>query len=158
VINLDKGAHVMGRHSIRAVSATVAATAALGSLTGAAVAAPAVHVDRVALTIKSDTQHAKKDANGKWHDAYLPAAFSATTGDKVVVTIRNHDPAPHTFTAKKLGLNVVVKPGSAAHPSVTTFTFTAPKAGSYTWQCLANCDPWAMNHLGFMKGLVTVRA
>ena len=81
----------MGKHSIRAVSATVAATAALASLTGTAVAAPAVHVDRVALTIKSDTQHAKKDANGKWHDAYLPAAFSARTGDKVVVTIRNYD-------------------------------------------------------------------
>jgi plastocyanin len=148
----------MGRHSIRAVSATVAVTAALASLTGTAVAAPSLHVDRVALTIKSDTQHAKKDANGKWHDAYLPAAFSVRTGDKVVVTIRNYDPAPHTFTAKKLGLNVVIKPGSAAHPSVMTFTFTAPKAGRYTWQCLANCDPWAMNHLGFMKGLVTVRA
>src|SRR4051812_39844505 len=148
----------MGANSIRAISATVAAMAALVSLTGAAVAAPAVHVDRVGLTIKSDTEHAKKDANGKWHDAYLPAAFSATTGDKVVVTVRNYDAAPHTFTSKKLGLNVVIKAGSAAHPSVTTFTFFAPRAGSYTWQCLANCDPWAMNHLGFMKGVVTVRA
>src|SRR5689334_11112510 len=82
--------------------------AALAAITGTAVAAPAAHVDRVALTIESDTQHGKKDAKGKWHDAYLPAAFSATTGDNVVVTIRNFDPAPHTFTAKKLGLNVVV--------------------------------------------------
>jgi Cupredoxin-like domain len=120
----------MGRHSFRAVSATVAATAALAAITGTAVAAPAAHVDRVALTIESDTQHGKKDAKGKWHDAYLPAAFSATTGDKVVVTIRNFDPAPHTFTAKKLGLNVVVKPGSAAHPSMTTSRSPRPRPGA----------------------------
>ena len=35
---------------------------------------------------------------------------------------------------------------------MTTFTFKAPKAGTYTWQCLGNCDSWAMNHLGFVKG------
>jgi plastocyanin len=146
------------RRTIRAVAAAAAAVAAV-SVTGAATAAPAASTtDHVALTIKSDTQHARKGPDGKWHDAYLPAAFTAKSGDTVVVTIRNYDPAPHTFTSKGLGLNVVIKKGSARHPSVTTFTFRAPKAGAYTWQCVAGCDPWAMTHLGFMEGRVTVTA
>ncbi len=143
--------------AVRATAATAAA-ALVASLAGVALAAPSPSVDRVALAIKADTQHAKKGPDGKWHDAYLPAAFSVKTGDKVVVTIRNYDPAPHTFTATKLGLNVVIKPGSGSHPSVTTLTFRAPRVGAYTWQCLGNCDPWAMNHLGFMKGRITVPA
>jgi hypothetical protein len=141
--------------SIRAVAAAAAAAIAAGT-TGAAVAAPTTHVDHISLTIKADTQHARKGPDGKWHDAYLPAAFSVKTGDKVVVGIRNYDPAPHTFTSTRLGLDVVIKPGSAVHPSVTTFTFRAPKVGTYIWQCMAGCDPWAMTHLGFMRGRVTV--
>ena len=140
---------------IRAVAAAAVGAIAV-AWTGAAVAAPAAHVDHVSLTIKADTQHARKGSDGKWHDAYLPAAFSVRSGDKVVVSIRNYDPAPHTFTAPRLGLNVVIRPGSGAHPSLTTFTFRAPKAGTYIWQCAAGCDPWAMAHLGFMRGRVTV--
>jgi hypothetical protein len=41
---------------------------------------------------------------------------------------------------------------------VTTFSFAAPAAGTYTWQCVDGCDPWAMTHLGYMKGRLTVRA
>jgi plastocyanin len=143
--------------AIRAAAA-LAVAALIAGLAGVALAASSPSVARVALTIKADTQHARKGPDGKWHDAYLPAAFSVKTGEKVVVTISNYDAAPHTFTSKKLGLNVVIKPGSRSRPSVTTFTFRAPRVGAYTWQCLANCDPWAMNHLGFMKGRVTVHA
>jgi hypothetical protein len=42
-----------------------------------------------------------------------PAAFSVKSGDKVVVTIRNYDAAPHTFTSPRLHLNVVIKTGNA---------------------------------------------
>ncbi len=113
-------------------------------------------VQAVALTIKSDTEHGRKGPDGKWHDAYLPGRFTVRAGSKIRVTISNFDPAPHTFTARGLGLNVIVRGGSATHPSATTFTFTAPKAGSYRWQCLGNCDAWAMTHVGFMAGIVRV--
>jgi plastocyanin len=146
------------RSTIRAVAVAAAAAVSVASLAGVATAAPAAKVDHVSLAIKSDTEHARKGPDGKWHDAYLPAAFAARSGDRVVVRIKNYDPAVHTFTAQKLGLNVVVKPGSATHPSLTTFTFTAPRAGSYTWQCVGACDLWAMSHLGFMKGRITVTA
>ena len=146
------------RFAVRAAAVAAVAAALAAPLAVPATAAPSPTVDRVALAIKADTQHARKGPDGKWHDAYLPAAFSVKRGDKVVVTIRNYDPAPHTFTSTRLGLNVMIKPGSAAHPSVTSFRFRAPRVGTYTWQCVANCDTWAMNQLGFMKGRVTVHA
>ena len=148
----------MDRNIAVRATAALTAVAVAASLIGTAAGARAVTADRVSLAIKSDTEHARRGPDGTWHDAYLPAAFSVKSGDKVVVTIRNYDAAPHTFTSQKLHLNVVIKGGSATHPSVTTFTFKAPKAGTYTWQCLGNCDSWAMNHLGFMKGRITVTA
>jgi plastocyanin len=118
-------------------------------------AAPAA----VKLTIKSDTQHGKQDAKGVWHDAYLPAAFSVKPGQKVTVTVTNFDPSPHTFTAPGLKLSFMIAAAKGAKPAATTFTFTAPtKPGSFDWFCAAGCDPWAMSHLGFMRGRVTVAA
>jgi plastocyanin len=138
------------------IAAFVAALTLAVPATSLAAPAPATaHVD---LTIKSDTEHGKKGADGKWHDAYLPAKFTIHSGQTVVVTIHNYDDAYHTFTAKRLGLNVVVRGGSATKPSVTTFTFRAGKPGTYLWHCLANCDGWAMDRVGFMAGRVTVVA
>lgn len=148
----------MRAHWTRVLVGAAAVAAITACLIGAAAAAPAGAVQHVTLMVKADTQHAKKGSDGKWHDAYLPAAFSVKVGQKVVVTIQNLDGAPHTFTSTKLGLNVLVKAASGGHPAVTTFTFRAPKVGTYTWTCLANCDPWAMNHLGFMKGRILVTA
>ena len=113
-------------------------------------------VQQVALSIKSDTEHARKGPDGKWHDAYLPAAFTVHAGSTVKVTIANYDPAVHTFTSSRLGLDVKVAPGSASRPHLTTFTFTAPRRGSYTWVCLGQCDNWAMTHRGYMTGVVRV--
>lgn len=111
----------------------------------------------VSLSIKSDEEHAKKGPEGTWHDAYLPAAFSVPAGATVRVTVHNYDEAQHTFTAPGLGVEQMIAAGSETAPSTTTFTFTAPsKKGSYEWHCMMPCDPWAMSHLGFMKGMVTV--
>ena len=122
-------------------------------------AAPARAAATVALSIKSDTQHGKQDTKGVWHDAYLPAAFSVKTGQKVTVTITNYDDAAHTFTAPGLKLSVAVAGAKAGKPSVTTVSFTAPsKAGGIDWFCAAGCDPWAMTHYGFMRGRITVTA
>jgi plastocyanin len=124
----------------------------------AAAAASQVPSESVTLAVKSDTEHAKKGSDGKWHDAFLPGNFTARSGSKVTVSISNYDTAVHTFTSSALGLNVKIAAGSAANPKVTTFSFTAPKAGNYTWMCMGNCDTWAMTHMGFMFGSVKITA
>jgi hypothetical protein len=76
----------------------------------------------------------------------------------VTVTVYNYDSSPHSFTSSALAVNVTIPAGSASRPSKTTFAFTAPSApGSYPWWCAMPCDPWAMAHDGYMRGLATVR-
>jgi plastocyanin len=123
------------------------------STAGSTGAAP----EKVSLTIKTDEEHAKKGPEGKWHDAYLPAGFTVKPGATVEVTVSNYDEAAHTFTSTGLWTNQMIAGGSATKPAKTTFTFTAPtKKGTYEWHCMMPCDPWAMSHLGYMKGAVTV--
>ena len=63
---------------------------------------------------------------------------------------------PHSFNAKGLKTNAIIMPGND-EGKLTKFTFIAPKkAGRYAWHCDPKCDPWAMKHVGFMKGFVTV--
>jgi plastocyanin len=88
-------------------------------------------------------------------------------GAEVTVTVYNYDEGPHTITAPKLGLNVTI-PGARDEengvPSKKTFTFTASKAGKFSWWCSLPCDAgqkfWDMKHPtkknGFMAGLITV--
>jgi plastocyanin len=134
-----------------------ASAVALLAAAPAALAAPRPAAS-ISIAVKSDTEHARKGADGKWHDAFLPAQFAVHSGQHVTVTVRNYDNAVHTFTSRRLGLDVALKPGSQAHPSLTTFSFVAPAAGAYTWMCMGPCDTWAMTHLGFMRGRVTVLA
>lgn len=111
----------------------------------------------VSLSIKSDEEHAKKGPEGTWHDAYLPAGFTVEAGSTVRVTVHNYDVAQHTFTAPGIGVEQIIAAGSETAPSTTTFTFKAPsKPGQYDWHCMMPCDPWAMSHVGYMKGVVTV--
>jgi membrane fusion protein, multidrug efflux system len=111
----------------------------------------------IKLVIKSDEEHAKKGPEGQWHDAYLPANFSVDPGQKVNVTVYNYDEGTHSFTSTSLGVNEVISGGSETKPHKATFSFTAPtKAGKYEWWCALPCDPWAMEHKGFMRGEVTV--
>ena len=139
----------------------VAAVASL-ALAGVAAAHPAkVHkplVQHVHLVVKADDQHAKKGSDGKWHDAFLPASFKVKAGARVVVTVVNFDAMPHSFNAPGLKTNRIIMMGSDT--GVTTrFSFTAPKkTGKYAWHCDPKCDPWAMKHVGFMRGYVTVTA
>ena len=117
----------------------------------------AASTESVKLVVKSDVEEGKRGSDGAWHDAFLPADFSVRAGAAVQVTVYNYDDMPHTFTAMALGANVEIAAGSEDKPSKTTFTFVAPqRAGSYEWFCALPCDPWAMSHLGFMKGHVTV--
>jgi plastocyanin len=126
-------------------------------------AAPAGPAEAVSLTIKSDTEHGRKGPDGKWHDAFLPANFTVHPGATVTVTVQNYDDMPHSFTSSTLSasqlINQNIPAGSSSAPSKTTFTFRAPTTpGSYPWWCAMPCDPWAMAHVGYMRGIVTVAA
>ena len=95
-------------------------------------------------------------SDGKWHDAFLPASFTVKAGAKVVVSVVNYDDMAHSFHSKGLKTNAIIMPGTDKG-KLTKFTFVAPKkAGRYAWHCDPKCDPWAMKHVGFMKGFVTV--
>jgi len=88
----------------------------------------------------------------------------------VTMKVYNYDEGPHTYTISKLNINEKIKPHvSKTQPSVTTFTVTFPKAGTYRWFCALPCDAgqggYAMTpdrnghgtaQDGFMAGYVSV--
>ena len=111
---------------------------------------------KATLIVKSDEQHGKKGTDGKWHDALLPANFSALAGVPVKVTVFNYDDMPHSFTSPSLHLNAIIPGAKGSAPGTVTFTFTPKAAGNYLWWCAKPCDPWAMAHVGFMRGYVHV--
>lgn len=139
---------------------TALAVAGLGigliAVSSATAARQPVRVQHVALVVKSDSEHARKGPDGKWHDALLPASFKVRAGEQVVVTVYNYDSGPHSFAVPGLHINTILMGGSATAPHKTTFTFTAHKRGVYAWHCDPKCDPWAMKHDGFMRGKITV--
>jgi plastocyanin len=127
------------------------------AVAGLPAAASAASTRQLTLVARSDTEHGRKGADGKWHDAMLPASFTVAPGQRVEVTVYNHDDGAHTFTAPTLGVNAKIPGGTEKSPHVTHFTFRAPmKAGRYLWYCMMPCDPYSMAHVGFMRGYVTV--
>lgn len=116
--------------------------------------------EAVSLKVKADDEHGRLGPDKQWHDAFLPADFSVQAGSTVTVTVTNYDGGPHTFTAPSMNLNAIIPGGgSLSAPKTVTFTFKAPsKPGSYQWWCSVPCDPWAMAHDGYMRGVVTVTA
>lgn len=104
----------------------------------------------------------KLGSDGKTHDTFLPGNITFQKDKPVVLEVANYDEGPHTFTVPDLGLNLQI-PGHKADgvASVTTFTFTPTKAGTFKWQCMDPCDAkasgWAMSQSGYMQGEVTVQ-
>lgn len=92
------------------------------------------------------------------HDAFVPATFTMKVGTTYDVTVTNYDDMPHTWTAPDLNVNAQITPGSESKPSVTHFTITPTKAGTFEWFCATPCDGWAMTHSGYMRGSVAVTA
>jgi len=97
------------------------------------------------------------------HDAIIPAYISAQVGQKIIITFYNIDTAPHSFTAQGLGLNVIIPPAPKdGVPSITTFSFTVNKVGTFHWKCILPCDnggvnAWAMIHDGYMAGTIVIQ-
>jgi plastocyanin len=142
-------------HSTKVVTVTVPAAAAQTPAASTPTVAPASFT----VSVRSDTEHGRKGPDGQWHDAFVPANYTVHAGAKVTFTVYNYDNSPHSFTAPGLGQNQVLPGGSATAPSVTKFTFTAPSTpGKYLWRCTIPCDPWAMMHIGYMRGYVNVVA
>lgn len=124
---------------------------------GMAAAQGAGKPEAVKLVMKSDSEHAMKGPDGKYHDAVMPANFTIHAGDRVTVTVYNYDDMPHSWTSSDFSVNQSIPAGSETAPSKTTFTFTAPTtAGKYQWWCAVPCDPYSMSTDGLMRGSVTV--
>jgi plastocyanin len=122
--------------------------------------APPPKAQTLHISVKADDEHGRRGPDGKWHDAFLPADFTVHAGAQVTVTVDNYDGGPHSFTSPSMGVNQIIPGGgSMSSPQQVTFRFTAPKKpGHYQWWCAVPCDPWAMAHNGYMRGIVTVSA
>jgi plastocyanin len=143
----------------RAVGYVVAAAAAVGlvwSATGAASAGRVAASKAMTIVVKSDSEHAKKGPDGKWHDAFLPADPAITAGVRTTITLVNYDGGPHSMVAPGLNLNVVVPAAKGGTPGRVSFTLKVGKPGRYDWWCTSPCDPWAMTHDGYMRGSIVV--
>lgn len=145
------------------VQVAPASSAAVASAKPTSSTAAVAKSEAVKLVIKTDAEHGRLGPDGKWHDAFLPANFTVHAGDRVKVTVYNYDTGQHSFTSSSLSatalINQTIPAGSPTAPSKTTFTFTAPdQPGQYAWWCALPCDPWAMAHVGYMRGNVTVAA
>ncbi len=143
-------------------SSSKTTTTMVSPAAGAAAATQTAAVPPQAMTIqvKADDEHGRMGPDKQWHDAFLPADFTVRAGATVKVTVVNYDGGPHTFTSPAMNVNAIIPGGgSMSAPRTMTFTFTAPtKAGKYQWWCAVPCDPWAMSHDGYMRGVVTVAA
>lgn len=62
----------------------------------------------------------------------------------------------HTFTIMKTGFNVPVPAASSTAPTTVTFSAYFNDTGTFTWNCMAPCDPTSMAAPGFMTGMLTV--
>jgi hypothetical protein len=148
-----------GNHTVTTAAATAGGAGAMAGMPGMGASSGSTGVPAQTLTMafKSDTEHGRKGPDGQWHDAALPAMLTVRAGAHVTVTLYNYDTSPHSFTSPTLGTDTVVPGGSATAPHKATVSFTAPSApGKYLWYCSQPCDPFAMSHIGYMEGYVTV--
>ncbi|WP_434667007.1 hypothetical protein P5W99_38035 [Paraburkholderia sp. A3BS-1L] len=131
-------------------------------------AGPSVHITMYVLR----GEQAPKGADGHGHDMIAPANIVLKAGQPVDLTIINYDEGPHTITARKLGVDIMVAAGheqadETVTPVTTHYTFTPTQKGVFRWHCLIPCDKggkyWAMStgvggddQVGYMAGYFIV--
>ena len=59
-----------------------------------------------------------------------PATINATAGQTINLTVKNVGSVQHTFVLSAANVRLTIDPGKSA-----TQTFTAPKAGTYQYEC-----------------------
>ena len=96
--------------------------------------------------------------DGRKHDTFR--ALDPTTvrvGETVTIEVANYDDMMHGMSFPDLQINKMIEAGRDGQPSVTRFTFTASKAGTFRWFCPVPCDgdaaQWAMTPDGAGKGM-----
>lgn len=120
--------------------------------------------------VPADNDQAKAGPDGQKHDTFWTEDSTVVPlGAIVTVEVKNYDDGAHGMVFPDLGLaKEVAGGGKDDQPAVTTFKFTASKAGSFRWYCPVPCDTdagaWAMStssggngQEGFMAGLITVK-
>jgi plastocyanin len=94
----------------------------------------------------------KKGPEGKLHDDFTVTEFHVIVGKPLTLKIDNTDTVPHSITAPEAGVNIIVQPGTHE------YKLTVDKPGTYEWHCIFPCDPWSMEHVGYMRGYITATA
>jgi heme/copper-type cytochrome/quinol oxidase subunit 2 len=92
----------------------------------------------------------KRGPEGEKHDAFTTTEFTVRAGQPQELNIDNTDTVPHSITAPAAGVKIVVMPGKH------TYTLLVTQPGRYLWFCTFVCDEWAMEHVGYMSGYITV--
>jgi plastocyanin len=105
------------------------------------------------------------------HDTIMPENITTFVGQEVDLTVINYDEGGHTITSGGVGIDLQFAGRTALGvPSVTHFTFTPNKAGTFLWYCRLPCDAgqggWAMTmgpngeaaQPGFMAGYIIVQS
>ena len=126
--------------------------------------------------VAPDSKLAKVGPDGKKHDTFFTTdSTNVKAGDVVSIVVTNYDDMPHGMAFDTIAINQLVKAGPGCHnaeackateSTVTTFSFTATKAGVMRWHCPLPCDTdnsmWAMHgdstgndQMGFMAGIIT---
>ena len=149
-----------------AVGALALLSACGGSANAKEAAPPATQVINY-TAVAADDGVAGPD--GATHDTFTTAdSTTIKLGTRVTLNFTNKDDAQHSFTLPELGINVVLPAAKDDNtPGVTSYTFTATKAGTYRWFCAIPCDSdnngWAMtasakgsDQDSFMAGYLTV--
>ncbi|MDE3070322.1 MAG: cupredoxin domain-containing protein, partial [Acidobacteriota bacterium] len=137
----SQGGSSMGRGAMMGAGAAGAAAAAPSSA-AAASAAP------TEISLKAAAE-VKKGPDGQMHDAFSVTEFHVVVGKPVTLNIDNVDSVPHSISAPEAGVNIVAQPGTHKYTLVVT------KAGKFEWNCMYPCDPWSMQHVGYMRGFIT---
>jgi nitrous oxide reductase len=119
------------------------ALAGLAALCGPALGA------RAAPPVQHVTIHLVPSVDGR--EVVPEPSFAIMPGAPVTVTFLNTSREFHTFTVPRLGVNVLIRPGSPGHPRATSVTFTAQSFGVFRWYC-EFCP--AVHHEGAMTGKV----
>ena len=100
--------------------------------------------------VAPDSLLAKVGPDGKKHDSFFTTdSTNVKAGDVVSIVVTNYDDMPHGMAFDTIAINQLVNAGPGCHnPSackagestVTTFSFTATKAGVMRWHCPMPCD------------------
>jgi len=91
----------------------------------------------------------KKGPEGAMHDDFTVSEFHVTVGRPLTLRIDNTDTQPHSISSPEAHVYIIAQPGTHG------YTLLVDKPGKFEWHCEFLCDPWAMEHVGYMRGFIT---